>query len=293
LWIGDLKAAGWNLDMALSFAGRLVHGARRADTDFDHHAAALVLAGHLKLRRGSAVDGWRLHDEAERLANDIGHAFTITFVLLHRLISEAMTSNLVSLQRTIQTFAELCERREIVQWRHVSDLFMRWGEMKAESMVDVPELIAIVERHRQGTWQLQTPFFWKLAAEMLIAAGEYISAKALLDEASHLADAAPQNWVKPELFRLYAVLADRGADSGGFTPEYWLKRSLVQADERGERYAELCAARDLSRLYARLGEHRRAREVLTAVSGSLVASSDELVARQIHNLLDELNHFGS
>jgi hypothetical protein len=119
LWIGDLEAAGRHLDIALSCASRIAHGAQRADTDFDHHAAALVLAGHLKLRRGAFVDGWRLHDEAERLANNIGHAFTTAFVLLHRLLSEAMTSNLASLQRTVRTFAELCEKREIMQWRHI------------------------------------------------------------------------------------------------------------------------------------------------------------------------------
>ena len=187
--------------MALSCASRVAHGAQRADTDFDHHAAALVLAGHLKLRRGAFVDGWRLHDEAERLANNIGHAFTIAFVLLHRLLSEAMTSNLVSLQRTVRTFAELSEKREIVQWHHVGDLFMLWGAMKAENrIVGVPDLMLIVDRHREGTWQLQTPFFWKLIAEMLIAAGEFILAKELLDEASHLADVSPQNWVKPEDF---------------------------------------------------------------------------------------------
>jgi hypothetical protein len=35
----------------------------------------------------------------------------------------------------------------------------------------------MVEHHRGGTWQLQTPFFWQLTAEMLIAAGEFILAK--------------------------------------------------------------------------------------------------------------------
>src|SRR5271169_4304579 len=43
LWIGDLEAAGRHLDMALSFASRVAYGAQRAGTDFDHHAAALVL----------------------------------------------------------------------------------------------------------------------------------------------------------------------------------------------------------------------------------------------------------
>jgi class 3 adenylate cyclase/tetratricopeptide (TPR) repeat protein len=290
LWIGDLEPAGKHLDMALSAAGRIARGEQRADADFDHHAAALVLTGHLKLRVGAFADGWRLHDEAERLANDMGHAFTIAFVLLHRLLSEAMTANLVSLQRTTRTLAELCERRDIVQWRHIGDLFARWGAMKTENcVVAVSELMAIVERHREGTWQLQTPFFWKLAAEMLIAADEFIFARELLDEASHIADVSPQNWVKPELYRLYAVLAEHGADPGGFTPEHWLKRSLAQAREHGENYAELCAARDLGRRYARRGEHQTARELVAALSSSLAAGSDELVVRQLKALLDELS----
>ncbi|MBV8091022.1 MAG: hypothetical protein JO139_15910 [Alphaproteobacteria bacterium] len=177
-----------------------------------------------------------------------------------------------------------------MQWRHVGELFMRWRAMKAENrMVGVPDLMAIVERHREGTWQLQTPFFWKLIAEMLIAAGEFVLAKELLDEASRLADISPQNWVKPELYRLYAVLAEHGADPAGFAPEHWLKRSLAQAREHGEKYAELCAARDLGQLYARRGEHHTAREILHAVSGSLIADSDEPIVREIHARLDQLS----
>jgi class 3 adenylate cyclase/tetratricopeptide (TPR) repeat protein len=290
LWIGDLEATERHLKMALSFASRIAHGAQRADTDFDHHPAALVLMGHLKLRRAAFVDGWRLHDEAERFANDFGHAFTIAFVLLHRLLSEAMTSNLSSLQRTVRTFAELCEKREIVQWRHIGDLFMLWLAMKAENrIVGASELMTLVERHRNGTWQLQTPFFWKLIAEMLIATGEFLLAKEFLDEASHFADVAPQNWVKPELYRLYAVLAEHPAGLGDLAPDYWLKQSYLQAREHGEKYAELCAARDLGQFYACRGEHQKAREVLSALSGSLIGNSDELVVRQVKALLGELS----
>jgi hypothetical protein len=45
-------------------------------------------------RRSGPRKSWRLHDEAERMANEAGHAFTIAFVLLHRMLSEAMTANL-------------------------------------------------------------------------------------------------------------------------------------------------------------------------------------------------------
>ena len=141
-----------------------------------------------------------------------------------------MTSNLASLQRTTRIFSELCEQRDIVQWRHVGDLFTRWGAMKATNeLVVVSEPLVIVARHREGTWQLQTPFFWKLAAEMLIAADEFTLAAELLGEASQLAEASHQNWVKPEFYRLYAMLAEHRADPGGLAPEHWLERSILQA----------------------------------------------------------------
>ena len=125
---------------------------------------------------------------------------------------------------------------------------------------------------------------------MLIAAGEFNLANKLLDEANHFADVSMVNWVKPELYRLYAVLAEHGADPAEYTPEHWLKRSLAQAREHGEKYAELCAARDLGQLYARGGEHQTAREVLSAVSGSLLGDSNELVVRQVKALLDDLSY---
>jgi hypothetical protein len=51
-----------------------------------------------------------------------------------------------------------------------------------------------------------------------------------------------------------------------------------------------CAARDLGQLYARHGEHQTAREILSAVFGSLIGDSDELVVRQVKALLDELSY---
>ena len=88
-------------------------------------------------------------------------------------------------------------------------------------------------------------------------------------------------------------LPNAEADSGDFTPDYWLKQSLMQAREYGEKYAELCAAHDLGQLYARRGEHQTAREVLSSVSDSLIGDSDELVVRQVKALLDELSYPGS
>ena len=92
--------------------------------------------------------------------------------------------------------------------------------------------------------------------------------------------------------RHYPVLSEHGASPGGFTPEYWLKRSLAQAGEHGDKYAELCAAHDLGQLYARQGERQAARGLLAAVYGSLVPGSDAPVVRQVKALLDGLKLIG-
>ena len=86
LWLGNLDAAQQHLETALSVASRAAHELH-AEADFDHHAATLVLYGHLKLRRGDFIAGWRLHDEAWHLADRTDRAFTFAFVLLHRLLS--------------------------------------------------------------------------------------------------------------------------------------------------------------------------------------------------------------
>jgi len=288
LFLGNLDAAEQHLATALSIAGRVERSVTDPEADFDHHAATLVLYGHLKLRRGDFIAGWRLHSEAWHLADRIDRAFTFAFVLLHRLLSEAMTSNLVSLRRTTPIFTELCEQRDIVQWRHVGELFRHWGAMKAGETVAVAELLEIVSRHRDGTWQLQTPFFWKLAAEMLIASGEFTLAEGLLREARQLAESTEQNWVKPELYRLYAILAGHGADPSSSTPRDWLEMSLDQAREHGEKYAELCAAQDLARLYARRGERQAARDLLATACEGFVGGSGNPDLQQAMALLAEL-----
>jgi hypothetical protein len=208
LWLGDLAAAHHHLETALSVACRMADGELAAISDFDHHAATLGLYGHLKLRRGDLASGWRFHDEASRTARD--DAFTVAFILLHRSISEVMTSNFESFQSAARAFVQVCGKRDVLMWRDTSELIARWGAVKSggEKLV-VPELLAAIARLREARWQLQLPFCLRLAAEMLILAGEFRAAPDLLDELDRLVDATKQIWILPHAPSRHAGTARR------------------------------------------------------------------------------------
>jgi class 3 adenylate cyclase len=284
LWLGELDKSRQHLETALSLAGRLADGASAVRADFDHQAAAVATYGHLKLRRGDLVSGWRLHDEAWQLAKEKDDAFTVAFVLLHRQISEVMTSNLDSLWHTTRNFAEVCEKRDVVQWRDTCALFARWGAVKsARDEVDVPELMAMVERLKGAEWQLQLPFCLRVAAEMLIIAGAVPTAGALLDDLDQLVESTTQIWIKPQVSRLRGMLAERVADGAG--AELWFQTSLAQARDHDETYFELCAVRDLGRLYIARREPQRARGLLAAACEKFTESSESPDLREARALL--------
>jgi hypothetical protein len=284
LWLGDLDAARRHLEMVLSIAARMAAGEMSALSDFDHHAAALGLYGHLLLRRGDLNSGWRFHDEASRMAKTRDDAFTVAFILLHRLISEVTTSNLESLQDTARTFVDACEKRDILQWRDTGELIALWCDVKTGRAETVPdELMARVTRLRKARWQLQFPFCLRLAAEMLILADGFPEARELLDELDRLVDNTKQIWVLPHAYRLRAELDQRAAAGSGV--EWWLEKSLAQARDHGETYAELCAARDLARLFMARGEPERVGELLTAACEKINGSTDNLDLREARTLL--------
>lgn len=96
-------------------------------------------------------------------------------------------------------------------------------------------------------------------------------------------------WIKPELWRLFAALSERGVDTQGLGQEKWLDLSLADARKRHEKYAELCAARDLGQLYLHRGENGRARDLLLGVCAGIVGGSDNSDLLQAKALLDRLN----
>jgi tetratricopeptide (TPR) repeat protein len=264
LWLGDLDAARQHLESALSIVTRMDAGDMSVISDFDHYAAAVALYGHLQLRRGDLVSGWRFHDQARRMAKTRDDAFTVAFILLHQLISEVTTSNFDSLRDTARAFVEVCEKRDILQWRDTGSLIARWCAAKTGQEEVVPmELLEVVARLRAARWQLQLPLCLRLAAEMLTLAGGFDAARELLDELDRLVDATKQIWILPQAYRLRAALEQHVAS--GLGAEGWLEKSLAQARDHSETYAELCAARDLGRLLLAHGEPERARELLAVV----------------------------
>jgi hypothetical protein len=64
--------------------------------------------------------------------------------------------------------------------------------------------------------------------------------------------------------------------------------SLKQARKHGEKYAELCAARDLGKLHARRGEPHAARDLLEAVCEGFIGGSENPDLQQAKALLAEL-----
>jgi tetratricopeptide (TPR) repeat protein len=118
---------------------------------------------------------------------------------------------------------------------------------------------------------------------MFILAGAFATAEELFREIDEMADATRQIWIKPQVYRLRAALMQRVGDEDA--AERWLDRSFAQARDHGETYFELCAARDLGRLYAARGEHQRAREFLATVCGKFTESAENLDLREARALL--------
>jgi hypothetical protein len=73
--------------------------------------------------------------------------------------------------------------------------------------VDVQQLgprqhiLAVLQRHREGGFRLNMPFYLMLVAEVCFTVGDRAHADRMLEEALDLARATGEAWVRPELLR--------------------------------------------------------------------------------------------
>jgi class 3 adenylate cyclase len=290
IWLGKLTSAQDELEAALTIAPHIASGGELA-YEFGHElvTTARVVYGDVKLQRGWIDEGRRLQNQAQQAAETLEHWFTLTYVLFHRLRTEAMAANYAVVLDLAQAFDAMCQQHSIVQWGHPGDFFRWWAAMKLNGTAEeLPALLDALREHRQGVYQMNLPYYLVLAAELCTAAGEFGAAGELVSDASSAIERSGEVWVTPHLYRLRASLFAARANNGRAQAEECLLASLAEARQQKARFAELLAARDLARFWAERGDRQKALGLLAPVYGWFTEGFDTPDLKEAKALLDEL-----
>ena len=290
IWLGKLTSAQDELETALTIAPHIASGGELA-YEFGHELAttALVVYGDVKLQRGWIDEGRRLQNQAQQAAETLEHWFTLTYVLFHRLRTEAMVANHAMVLDLARAFNAICKPHSIVQWGQPGDFFRWWVAMKLNGTAEeLPALLDALREHRQGVFQMNVPYYLVLAAELCTVAGEYGTAEELISDASAAIERSGEVWVTPHLYRLRASLFAARANNGRAQADECLLASLAEARRQKAKFAELLAARDLARSWAECGDRQKALDLLAPVYGWFTEGFDTPDLRDARALLHQL-----
>jgi predicted ATPase len=123
-------------------------------------------------------------------------------------------------------------------------------------------------RDYQATGSRHFLSYWlALLAKAFADADRHVDALAALAEAEECVERTDQRWTYAELHRLRAGVLLRARPAATADAEAALRNAIAVARQQAARMWELRAARDLARLWAERGEHRRAHDLLAPVYG--------------------------
>ena len=149
------------------------------------------------------------------------------------------------------------------------------------------EIQAAMTAYRATGARFQTTYQLVLYAQALAACGRQGEGLAALREAAAMAEETGERYFEAEIHRVEGNL--RLAENGTAEAEACYLKALAVARAQEARSLELRAARDLARLWAERGEHRRAADLLAPVYGWFTEGFDTPDLQEAKALLDDLH----
>ncbi len=196
--------------------GRPEESVRHLDLAYDLSIGAVsLLVGtrpEVHARAWSAHAWWLLGDEqrcrdaceqALAGARAADHAYTLTVALAYAAVSYQLLGDVEAVERCAAELATLCHRHGFAYYREWGIILGGWARGDERGITQIQAGIAALKVSRSRT---RLPYWLALLAELQIAAGRQVDARASLDAARVSATLRADTWWLPEVLRLRAQL---------------------------------------------------------------------------------------
>ncbi len=196
--------------------GRPEEAVRHLDLAYDLSIGAVsLLVGtrpEVHARAWSAHAWWLVGDEqrcrdaceeALAAARATDHAYTLTVALAYAALSFQLLGDIERVERSAAELATLCHRHGFAYYREWGAVLGGWVRGDERGITQIQAGIATLKASRSLT---RLPYWLALLAELQIAAGRHVDARASLDAARVSAVLTADTWWLPEVLRLRAQL---------------------------------------------------------------------------------------
>ncbi len=279
-WRGELQASREHLDRAISVY-RPEHQRRHLQLFAqDPKVICLARLGQTLWHLGLAGQAERASDEAVRLAEKLGHPFTLAYALVFRVWLYCDRGSRRGWRSSPAVTAELTDQRGLEWLQGWAHMWLGWAQAaNGEPRPGARRIGEVLDRWAATGENLARTHGLALRAQALALAGDRDAALADIDAALEFTERTGQRYLESELHRLRGEFLH--ALGRVVEADRCLRRSVTVARRQGARILELRAAVSLAR-------HFGVTEPLTITTGAFDGDADLAELAEARTLLERL-----
>jgi class 3 adenylate cyclase/tetratricopeptide (TPR) repeat protein len=223
------------------------------------------------------------------IAQSLGHAATLSFVLFHAALSHFLRGDYATANAQSEALSALAHEKGSLLWEPGAMLLQGTMLAQASNATNAVQMItsAITAWRRSGT-TLWMPFYLCHLANIYAKISQFDDAWLRIREAMTLIETTKEMWFQPEVNRIVGEIAIKSPQPHRAKAKAYFERALAIARKQQAKSWELRAAMSMARLWRDQGKRDEARDLLAPVYGWFTEGLDTLDLKEAKALLDEL-----
>ena len=251
-YLGDLEAARAHLERGVGSYDRVRHRGLADLFVFDPGVACLRSLALVSWLRGQRSNAARRLGEAERLAGEVGHAYSAVSVQCFGATLAQFDGDSTAALSRAEAALTLAKEKSFAYWVMWGTFLASWARSRGDSDVDRLAAVAELEEALAGVdrtgMRLFRSYWEALLADAYLRTGRVTEATAAVERGVASADATGERFWLAELLRLRATALVAGSADAHDAAVLALREAIAVAERQGASSLALRAAVELLRL---------------------------------------------
>jgi class 3 adenylate cyclase/DNA-binding response OmpR family regulator/predicted ATPase len=290
LTMGEFTSGWHHLKQARALYDSEHHGSYRHQYGQDIGASALCYLSWALWHLGYVDQASEVAAEAVKLAEKLSHPHTLVYTICHaRGFMDLFRRRHEDIQSYASLVISICEENGFSHWMNCGKILHGWaGVCRGQVDTGMEELREGLVGWQKAGARLWMPTFVILEAEAYGKSGRDEAASQAIERALAICEDSGERWAIAEVLRCKARLLLSGRRANDAAIESVLLKSLEIARCQQARCWELRTSCDLSRLWQRRGQSKKALKLLQSVYDQFTEGFDTADLRDAQKLLRTL-----
>ena len=289
-YMGEGPFVRHHLEQCLTFSDPSLSNLGSGLAVQDTRVTCLCLLSHTLLVLGYADQAWKRLEEAETVAQELSHPFSLTEVMNYKTIYHLSRDEAQTVRKYAEMTMTLATTHSFPHHLTNAMMFRGWA-LAIEGQADdgITEIRQGLSKWRKMGGEVARTGFLTFLAEAYGAGGYLEKGLAKLAEALELVDQNGEYFWEGEIYRVQGELLRKQSSESEEKAEECFRQALNVTRQRHLKTFELRAAASLARLWQSQDKRRDAYELLEPVYSWFTEGFDTADLKDARLLLDELS----